>query len=165
MPKKANDYKVKDADFIEAVKNNTSIRATIMSLGLKETGSAYRVFRCRIAKLGLDTTHFLGQGHLKGKNHTWAKKIPLSKILVKNSSYNNTVNLKNRLIKSERLKNKCVECGLESVWNNKPIVLQLDHINGIHDDNRLVNLRILCPNCHSQTGTFAGKNIGGLEGS
>jgi hypothetical protein len=44
-------------------------------------------------------------------------------------------------------------------WNNKGLVLQLDHINGVHNDNRVENLRILCPNCHSQTDTFCAKNI------
>ena len=54
---------------------------------------------------------------------------------------------------------KCKECGIENLWNNKPISLQLDHINGIKTDNRLENLRFLCPNCHSQTETFGSKNI------
>jgi hypothetical protein len=51
----------------------------------------------------------------------------------------------------------CSECGLDS-WLGKSLVLELDHINGIRSDNRLENLRLLCPNCHSQTETFRGRN-------
>jgi hypothetical protein len=56
------------------------------------------------------------------------------------------------------LTEKCEICEIGSSWNNKPLVLQLDHINGINNDNRLENLRLLCPNCHSQTDTFSGKH-------
>lgn len=52
----------------------------------------------------------------------------------------------------------CSECKIDE-WNNKPIVLDLDHINGLSNDNRYLNLRFLCPNCHSQTETYRGKNI------
>lgn len=54
--------------------------------------------------------------------------------------------------------NKCEECGIEE-WNSKPITLQVDHVNGNRRDNRHTNLKILCPNCHSQTETFGVKNI------
>jgi hypothetical protein len=54
---------------------------------------------------------------------------------------------------------KCEICEIGNEWNGKPLTLQLDHINGIHLDNRIENLRILCPNCHSQTATFCGRNV------
>lgn len=54
---------------------------------------------------------------------------------------------------------KCEECNIDS-WNNKPIVLELDHVNGDSNDNSLGNVRLLCPNCHSQTHTFRIKNRG-----
>lgn len=66
--------------------------------------------------------------------------------------------IKRYIIKNKLLPYICSECGLNSSWNNKPLVLQLDHINGINNDNRLENLRFLCPNCHSQTNTHSGKN-------
>ena len=64
-----------------------------------------------------------------------------------------------RLIKEGLLEYKCDICENIGEWYGNPLVLQLDHINGKHNDNNLDNLRLLCPNCHSQTDTFAGKNL------
>lgn len=83
--------------------------------------------------------------------------IPLAKILVENSTYKSS-KLKRRCIEAGLLEDKCFECGNGPVWNKKPLVLQLDHINGVRSDNRIENLRILCPNCHTQTPTYAAKN-------
>lgn len=85
------------------------------------------------------------------------RKIPLRKILVKGSSYASS-RLKKRLIAKGLLEEQCSECGLGSEWNGRPLVLQLDHINGVRDDHRLGNLRILCPNCHTQTPTYVSRN-------
>lgn len=84
------------------------------------------------------------------------KQIPLEEILVENRNYNSTT-LKKRLIESGLKEDKCELCGCSNEWNGKPLILQLDHINGNHSDNRLENLRIVCPNCHSQTETFSNK--------
>lgn len=78
-------------------------------------------------------------------------------IFRQNSSYSNGLGIKRRLLKLG-VSYKCVECGNDGVHNSRPLALQLDHINGVHNDNRLENLRFLCPNCHSQTHTFSGKN-------
>jgi len=145
--------------FIEAVNNNKSRAGVLKELGLKPIGGNYKTVNSNIDILGLDTSHWTGQGHLKGKNHNWSKKREFSDILVKNSDYLNTTNLKRRLINENLLDNKCVSCGLCDKWNGEEITLQLDHINGESTDNRLENLRILCPNCHSQTKTFTGRNI------
>jgi len=67
--------------------------------------------------------------------------------------------LRELLIKEELLENKCSECGLYPEWNNKPLTLQLDHIDGIKLNNKIENLRILCPNCHTQTLTYGGRNM------
>ena len=85
--------------------------------------------------------------------------IDLNEILIDNSTYYNRTSLKARLFKSNLLENKCIECGIGSIWNGKKLVLHLDHINGKYNDNRIENLRILCPNCHSQTDTYSGKNM------
>lgn len=73
--------------------------------------------------------------------------------------YSTIGNAKRLLIEVVGVENKCSECGLHSVWNNKPIVMHLDHINGNNRDFRIANLRLLCPNCHSQTETYCGTNI------
>lgn len=66
-------------------------------------------------------------------------------------------NIKHRLMRAGLLKNRCSECGLRQ-WRNEPIVIQIDHINGVRGDYRLENLRMLCPNCHSQTETYGRRN-------
>lgn len=68
------------------------------------------------------------------------------------------LNLKGKLLQEGLLENRCYRCDLGPMYNNKPLTLQLDHINGDHSDNSIENLRILCPNCHSQTDNFCGKN-------
>ena len=65
--------------------------------------------------------------------------------------------IKSRIIRNNLIEYKC-ECGNIGEWNKKPLVLQLEHLNGINDDNRLENLAFICPNCHSQTSTYAAKN-------
>lgn len=82
--------------------------------------------------------------------------ISYDQILIENSDYK-SANLRKRLIKDGLIVNQCAKCKLSDVWNDEPITLQLDHINGNHSDNRLENLRLLCPNCHSQTANYAGK--------
>ena len=77
-------------------------------------------------------------------------------IFIENSTYARH-NLKRRIINEKLLEQSCAECGIVNEWNNKKLVLQLDHINGKNNDNRLENLRFICPNCHSQTETFSCK--------
>lgn len=96
-------------------------------------------------------------------SHFGYKKIyDLETVLCKNSTYNNQT-LKKRIIKENLIPYKCIKCENTGQWNGTELVLQLDHINGINNDNRIENLRFLCPNCHSQTSTFAGKNMGRLN--
>jgi 5-methylcytosine-specific restriction endonuclease McrA len=66
-------------------------------------------------------------------------------------------NLKNRLLRAGLLKNECQICGLLE-WQGRPLSMHIDHINGVKNDHRLANLQMLCPNCHSQTETYGGKN-------
>ena len=93
-----------------------------------------------------------------------SKELPLAEIMTKDASYQ-TTRLKGRLLNDGILTNRCynTKCTLhyatDMKWAGEPIVLHLDHINGIPNDHRLTNLRLLCPNCHSQTPTYAGKNI------
>ena len=117
-----------------------------------------RVIHKKLDTLNIDYSHFKGQGWNKGTSQPSHKKIPIEKILIENSTYQNTDRLKKRLISEGYKIHKCEICGITQ-WNNKYIALQLHHINGISNDNRIDNLQILCPNCHSQTENYGSKNI------
>lgn len=84
-------------------------------------------------------------------------KIPLLEILEGKHPFYQTFKLKKRLIKSGYKQNKCEECGIEE-WNGKAIQCELDHIDGNGNNHSIDNLKMLCPNCHSQTDTFRAKN-------
>jgi hypothetical protein len=86
-------------------------------------------------------------------------KRNLDEVLVKDSSYYNTSNLKERLYNEGVKSRKCEMCGQGEIWNGEKISLILDHINGINNDNRLENLRIVCPNCNATLPTHCGKNL------
>lgn len=97
--------------------------------------------------------------HIKSSNkgRTFSvKRRPIDELLVKDSHVNR-YHLKQRLVQEGILKNCCHECGNTGTWNKKPLSLQLEHKNGDGFDNRIENLCLLCPNCHSQTPTFAGR--------
>lgn len=147
---------INDVILSERVLKSTSYRQVLISFGLTESGTNYKWLKTKITKLKLDTSSFEGQGYLKGKNHTWGNKMPLDKALVKDSPYANSHSLKLRLIKEKVLENKCNRCFI-TVWQGEMLSLHLDHINGINNDNRIENLRLLCPNCHSLTETYCQK--------
>ncbi len=138
----------------EAVKRCFSVKECLEYLGLRAAGGNYKQFYHWCKKH--DIVPPKGNSFLGLIRYSEQGKIPLEKILISGSSYYR-LGLKRRLIKELLLEPKCYECGILSEWNRKPLCLQLDHINGIGNDNRLENLRLLCPNCHSQTETFAGR--------
>ena len=89
----------------------------------------------------------------KGVSKSWPKKRELEYYLVKNKTCN-TARLKNRLYESGLKKEECEECSQGPGWNGKKLIMHLDHIDGDPSNNTIENLRILCPNCHSQTETY-----------
>ncbi len=154
MPQLSKVYQVSDEQFIKIVQNSNSYSDCLRALGLgTRGGSSTDTLKRRIAELNCSIEHFGKTGQ------SATAKYSLEEILVENSSYMNISRLKQRLINEKKMEYKCQICGI-SEWLNKPITLQLDHINGINNDHRITNLRFLCPNCHSQTDTYAGKNIG-----
>ena len=108
----------------------------------------------RIEELNCDTSHFGSKPKSNGGSHP---TYLLDEILIENSNYANIARLKSRLVSEGRLEYKCAFCGI-SEWRGLPLSLHLDHENGVNNDHRIENLRFLCPNCHSQTETFTGKN-------
>lgn len=159
------------AAVIEAFSSSSNMTEIIKTLGLPTGSASYRNCKMYAERYGLNIPKV--SGAQRTKNARASRLTPLEEVLVVNSTYANRQKLKARLIGAGLLKDECGVCGLGPVWNGKPITLQLDHINGVGNDNRLENLMVVCPNCHTQTSTFAGRNVsirrgvtrGGLEGS
>lgn len=138
-----------------AVEQSYSVAGALKKLGLAPKGGNYGVFHRYKELYNVDTSHFTGQGHLKGKTHNYTTK-PLEEILVEGNYYQSHA-LRLRLIREGIKEHKCECCGL-SEWMGQPISLELDHIDGNNKNNKLENLRVLCPNCHAQTLTYRGRN-------
>lgn len=147
-------YSVSEKEFERIIQESTSYSECLRKLDLTPRGGgSTKLLKKRIEDLELNTSRF---DPYAGARISIQRSF--EDILVENSTYRNTSNLKRRLLSSLKLKEECYLCGNQGEWRGKRLVLQLDHINGINNDNRLENLRILCPNCHSQTHTFSGKN-------
>ena len=147
-------YSYSETELYEAVKSSTSIRQVLDKLNIVPAGGNYQTTNRRIQKLGIDTSHFTGQAWNKGK--VIGPKRPIEEYLKENTIVQ-SFKLKSRLLAEGLKQHKCECCGITE-WNGQPAPIELDHINGNHHDNRLENLRILCPNCHAQTDTYRSKN-------
>lgn len=141
MKQKHNNDKFSDDDLLEQYKINPVLSKISHYFNVPDV----TVWR-RAKKLGLEF-----------KIGGSAKKIELSEILEGKHPTYQTLKLKKRLIKEKVLENKCTSCGLIE-WQGKEIALHLDHKDGDNHNHKLDNLRLLCPNCHSQTDTWCGKN-------
>jgi hypothetical protein len=138
--------------FSKVVKKSTNLSDICRNLGLGTTKGNRDTVKKYIKKYDLDTSHFF----VMRRNGIVKKKI--EEILIENSSYTNTSNLKKRLYDSGLKKRICELCGQDEYWKGKKISLILDHINGINNDNRIKNLRVVCPNCNATLDTHGGKN-------
>ena len=141
MIQKHNIQKFNDDELIEQYKLTPQLSKLSCHFGVPDV-TLWR----RAKRLGLT---FKGGG--------LQEKIDLKEILEGKHPQYQTLKLKKRLLKENILENKCVICGITE-WNKKPISLQLDHIDGNGHNHKLENLRLICPNCHSQTDTYCGKN-------
>jgi len=139
----------------EAIRTSSSFAEALRKLGLVPRGGNYATLHRAIARLELNTSHMTGQASNRGK--TFGPKRPLSDYL-SNRFAIQSYKLKQRLLSEGMMSHQCVKC-MRTRWHEQPIPLELDHINGNNGDNRLGNLRLLCPNCHAQTPTYRGKNL------
>ncbi len=147
----------KDA-FIELVGNVSCVKEIFSHLGMWGSSSSYKTVRRRMDSLGLSYEDLVAKGKSSTRLCGTKARMPLDKLLVKASLVLNS-SAKKRIIASGILgPEKCSKCGLGTEWQGEPITLQLDHINGDSKDHRRENLRILCPNCHTQTDTWGTKS-------
>lgn len=138
-----------DNSIIEACNSSQSMAQACAKVGL-----FFTTFKRHAERLEVYTTNQAGKGLTR---KTAITAIPLQEILNGERPQYQTNKLKHRLYKEGLKKNECEICGLNE-WQGKKIQCHLDHIDGNRFNHKLDNIRIICPNCHSQTETFAGKN-------
>lgn len=140
------------------IKEAVELYPLSMTQAAAHVGLHLSSFKNHAKKLGLYNPNPSHKGR-KLPNTGNSKRFPLSLILSGEILYKASGSvLKRRLIAAELKEDKCEECGQLPMWNNKLLILQLDHIDGDHYNNKIENLRILCPNCHTQTPTHSGRN-------
>jgi hypothetical protein len=155
---------IPESTLTELVSTSRSVAQVLERLNMPVEGRPHAVMKRHLANLGIDTSHFRGQGWCRGDsaatNESIARGIKKrsfsdDEVFVENSPLHSGSAVRRRLL-ARGWPYHCVWCGLVE-WRGGRLVLHLDHINGIHNDNRFENLRLLCPNCHSQTDTYCNK--------
>lgn len=149
-------YKLSDEQFVELLKKSSTISEVLFKLGYTVKGNSwgYSQIKRRMDDLNLDYSIFKGKSAVIKTNEL--NNVKKEDILKENCRHQRTV-LRRYIIKNNLIPYKCAICGCIE-WQGKTLSLELDHINGINNDNRLENLRFLCPNCHSQTSTYGSRN-------
>lgn len=149
-------------EFLEPfIKSSTSFSEVLRNINpnVKIHGGSIDWLKKKIIEFEIDYSHFLGRAWLKGKKGTvnQISKLELEEKYLISKSTIISNRLKEYLLRFNFKNYQCEICDNRGQWQSKKLTLQLDHINGDREDNRLNNLRIICPNCHSQTHTYSGK--------
>lgn len=152
----------------ELCADSYSLAEVLRKAGRKQAGGNQETLKKKIAEFEIDISHFTGQLWNKGKtketderlarNSLNKEKYQLEEVFCLNSSVTQRV-LRGYVERHNMLEYKCQFCGCDGYWLNTEIALEIDHINGDNKDNRIENLRYLCPNCHATTDTYRGRNI------
>lgn len=148
-------------EFQNLLNTSNSFVDILIKIGLDPYNGNHKTLNHRIKEEGFDIS-ILEQNRKKNqeqhmKSLLEKRTYSLENILVENSTLDRK-NLKTKILEHNLLSYECCICKNKGEWLGKSISLQLDHINGINNDNRIENLRFLCPNCHSQTDTYCGKH-------
>ena len=146
-------HKYSNAKLVEVVANNTSYSGVLRDLGIPLAGGNHTHIKQRIQDSGIDTTHFLGKGQNKNKVSPKRKSADSILILLPPGSHRPKTEQLRRGLLERGVPEVCAECGQGTVWNNKFLQLEVDHISGNWLDCREGNLRFLDSNCHSQQKT------------
>lgn len=147
-----------EAEAREAIAKSTSWSEALRRLGYCPTGGNPRTLKKYAARWGISTDHFDPYAGLMDRIRP--AKIPLAKVLVENSTYSRS-NLKGRLYEEGLKEPRCEMCGQGERWRGRHMSMILDHKNGVRNDNRLENLRVICPNCAATLDTHCGRAAGG----
>ena len=148
----------------ELCADSYSLAEVLRKAGRKQAGGNQATLKKKIAEFGIDTSHFTGMLWNKGKTKETDSRIvsreqyQLEEVFCINSPVTQKV-LRGYVERHNIIEYKCQLCGCDGHWLDTKIALEIDHINGINNDNRIENLRYLCPNCHATTKTYRGKNI------
>ena len=136
------------------IKESKTYNEVLIKFNRNSSSDSYKVLKKRIKEWNIDVSHFLNKKQNIEKMFNDGRLIKKcnDEIFIENSSVSRHTT-KNRILKDNLITYVCIECGQDEFWKGKKISLILDHINGIRNDNRLENLRFLCPNCNSSLDT------------